>query len=352
MASRCGFLAIGIAAACYVSTPALAVEQGATAEISWERLNLPSTHLTFRTQPATSLNTTPVENHNGSLDGARVDLSYGMATSLFGGSIVGVKGFFSRDTKSQNMACAAGSLALGFCDVLPLVDAPANPVFATAQNVFGSGNSGINYLTSRRANHWGVALEVQPGAWNNFGAKSKTPVVQSITTKAGLAFRRIGQNTTITGNDAVFGTTLNYDEKLSTSYTGAYLGLTASQPLGAGVIASLDGEAGLYWAHTAYDGTMLTSSTSAGNSALSLSSDRATFIGSVKAALDKDLGNNWKVGVFTRAEWYSYAPEMNYNSVDRNGAVLVFSGPNSSTSIGNSSAWAWSVGARVSLKLN
>jgi hypothetical protein len=185
-------------------------------------------------------------------------------------------------------------------------------------------HNGFRCIRSSNGSGWGNVFSAKPAT----NAKVSPAAVQSFAPKAGIGFRRIGQSTTITGTDAVFGITLNYDEKLNTNYSGAYLGLTASQPLDAGFVVSLDGEAGLYWAHTAYDGSMLTNRVSAGNSSLSLSKDNAAFVGAIKAAIDKDLGNNWKVGVFARAEWYSYAPEMNYNTFDRTGTVTAFSGPN------------------------
>ena len=302
----------------------------------------------------------PITNHNGNLDGTRIDLSYGVRSTLFGGSIVGLKGFYGYSRNTQNLTCGPGAGAgpAGFCDVLPLFDSNPNPLLGTAQNIFGSANGGMTFVTRRRADHWGIALELQPDrGFSAFGAagpaitKAPATVVQAFTPKYGLAFRRIGQNISITATDVVFGTSLNYSERLDTNYWGSYLGLTVAHPV-AGLIFSLDGEAGLYWAQTSYNGTMLTSAVNTGNTALTLSKNRAAFIGIAKAAVDKDFGT-WKAGVFARAEWYSYAPEMNYNSLDVNGAFTNFSGPNNGgTTIGNSSAWTWSVGSRVAIKLH
>jgi len=38
---------------------------------------------------------------------------------------------------------------------------------------------------------------------------------------------------------------------------------------------------------------------------------------------------------------------MNYNTYDRNGAIVYFTGPNDGTSIGRGSAWSLSIGAHV-----
>jgi hypothetical protein len=334
---------LAVIAGCAFSTSAYAVEPGLSTGLSWERLSLPATHLTFQTSPGSLKNVSPITNHDGKLDDARVDLALGMATPLFGGTVVGVKGFYGRARDTQTMSCAKGSIALGFCDVLPLFDSDPNPVSNSSQNVFGSLNSGVAYVTTRDVAHWGVAFEVQP---QRFTSRNSAVQSRSLLPKAGLAFRRIGQDTAISGEDVPIGTTMNYSEQLDTNYWGAYVGLTGSQRLGAGFIVSLDGEAGLYWAHTSYDGAMLSSKVSAGNSVLSLSSDRASFIGAIKLAIDKNVGG-WTFGVTSRAEWYSYVPEMNYNTYDRNGAFLYFAGPNDGTSIGRGSAWSLSIGAHV-----
>ncbi|MGH1353118.1 MAG: hypothetical protein ACRBBN_20260, partial [Methyloligellaceae bacterium] len=76
------------------------------------------------------------------------------------------------------------------------------------------------------------------------------------------------------------------------------------------------------------------------------------FIGSLKMDLTKDLG--WgNFSLSGQAEYYSYAPKMQYNDDDKaGGGILDINGKDIGTSIGDGYAFSFSLGGRVNIPLN
>jgi hypothetical protein len=343
----CGLFSVGLVAG---MLPAAAVEPGIAVELGQEHLQIPETRFgivkwnfiggggTIRT----------LENSDGEFDGTRLDLSIGSNPLSIGGKpmVLGVKGFFSwLDTGRNTQDCTTPALggAIPFCTVLPLFD-PNPAVFNTP---FDTPLETITYRTVRDVTHWGIAFELSDLL------RGKSTASSGAALKAGLAYRRLGQDTSITAvSDA--GAPIrdvNYQEQLDTDYWGAYAGATGRWHLGTGLFFTLDGEVGLYQAKTEYHGSYLSRSNNPGannlSQTLSLDHDAAAVIASLKLALDQDFGA-FSLGAFVRGEVTSYAPKMAYNEVDQaGGAGLV--GDNNGTGIDRGKAWSVTAGARLTV---
>ena len=114
-----------------------------------------------------------------------------------------------------------------------------------------------------------------------------------------------------------------------------------------------DGEAGLYWANTDYEGnynaTVSQFANAIVNQSLSLSDDELAVIAALKFSAEKDMGR-YKLAGFVRGEYISYAPRMAYNDADPFN-TLPNRGINNGTSIDDSDAWTFSAGARLTVPL-
>ncbi len=320
------------------------------ADIGYSMLYLPDVNFSLRKQylfPSPTLET--FEDHDGELeDGIRFGLGlYGPQVSLFGTqAVLGIKGFYSHfDDTQDNVNCVApdNNIACGFS---LLVDNPG------ANEIAIDDNGTFIATTNREVHHYGFSLEARTAA-NAFN----TP----LQFKGGLGYRTIEQQTTIlgilTGDSVVGGSdTLRYDEDLDTDYYGAYLGVVGTTKLGNNLSLTLDGDIGLYYADVNYSGrTTFDNNTPAatlpGNAPsqdLSLSDNDVAIIASLKAELEQNLGN-LKVGIFALGEYYSYAPMIRYNDIDRNN---ITQGNIDGTRIDDDDAWSFTVGGKVTVPLN
>jgi len=336
-------LAVGVFSAI---NRAQAVEPGLSGEVSYERLKLPKTEFTYvldNTNPNAPTGVVSKDvNHDGQLDGARIDLSWGQRTMFYGMPIVaGIKGYYSRHDSNQTSTCLSTSLA-ALCSHTPLFDPDAN----TQQVVPYGPGSNVLTTTDLATVTWGIALEAQTTS-----ARSSAGTVDM---KVGGAYRRLDTSLSLNGSrvSGGLGTPIPYtlDEDNNTGYLGGYVGAVGRLALGYGFAVTLDGDVGVYWGHTDYQGQYASSGGGTTNVSQSLSLDRdaAAVIAGLKLSLDKDFGGI-KAGIFARGEVYSYAPEMRYNDVDRAVTFPAAGGHNDGTSIGRGSATTASVGARVTV---
>jgi len=286
-------------------------------------------------------------NDNGDLDGFRIDGGIADISIMGGDYVMGARGFFAWHDDTSDLQCTTTPAPAGvgsFCLAVPLID---NPNVFQGVGFFNGAATNL-FTTERDVNHWGVAIDIARGP-NGL--------------RAGPAFRRIDQDTTITGreiNNGPFGPDpwqLTYSEDLETNYWGAFVGADGAIDLGGGWSLQGDAEAGLYWADTDYSGTyVVTNGLFVGsvnpnvNQSLSLDSNELAFIGIVKAALEKDFGM-FRLAGFGRVEYISSAPDVAYN--DRSGANSTFpgQGPDDETRLGERYAYTASVGARVTVPM-
>ena len=240
---------------------------------------------------------------------------------------------------------------------MPLFDPNTSGGYPAAFNtVYDTPGETITYASRRRVSHWGAAFELETPS---SGAKT----APALAWKAGPAFRRIGQDFDLNSKGInLAGTSTGittYSETLNTSYWGGYVGLIGKLRPAKGLSFTLDGEVGLYGAHTEYNGRYAASgATESGNPGANLSQslalDRNTLavIAALKLSAEQDFGA-LRLGAFVRGEYYSYAPSVAYNDTDLTGGVgqnLV--GANNGTSLRNSNAFTFSTGARITVPLS
>ena len=359
---------VGIVASLVPAAPAQATGD-VWVEGSYERLALPnvqfvdSYHYPTRTGAPTALvvqdGTVRQEftNHDGDFNGFRIDGGVADIPVMNGAYLLSLSGFFAWHDSRQELQCIGGDVPGDLCLVASLIDDPS-----VIQSVGGATLGAANlFATERDVHHWGLKAELAQGP-NGI--------------KFGPAFRRIDQTITITGQEELSGTLfgaggtvdfpdayqLVYRESLETNYWGAFIGLDQALPLGAGWTLISEGEAGLYWAHTEFSGNY--SVNNARNNCcfgnpfppdnrnvtqvLSLASDELAFIGTLKAALERDFGL-FKLAGFGRVEYISSAPDIGYNDKDVAPGVPGLRGGDDKTSIGDRFAYSISTGARITV---
>jgi hypothetical protein len=352
------------------ATPALMTSPSISLETSWEGMNLPKTQFGYMVGPnPPNWPVTPpiyrtigkVTNHNGIFGGARFDAAIDgiKFDALPARTSLGVKGFYAGYANSQASRCAPGLGAPNgningdppYCVVGPLVDDPTKIDGAT-----GGSTESVQFDTRRRASHWGVAVELKTPF---VGGPFFKPTDQPLAIKYGVAYRRIDQSLQLDaiGDGNTPGNPANWRfvtlrDAVNTNYLGGYLGLTSQSRMRNGVVLSVDGEVGLYGANSQYAGTYVESGSlfapllrGSATQSLTTARNQLAVIAALKVGADKDFGP-FKLGVFARGEYYSYAPAIAYNDTQLdplNGIV----GGNNGTGIAGGQAWTYSFGARL-----
>ena len=155
-----------------------------------------------------------------------------------------------------------------------------------------------------------------------------------------------------------------YEEDLETRYYGAYLawggdfapflfkGLWERW----GLRSSFRLQGGVYYADTEYDGRLDDSTTTLfpdTDSVLSLSTDDVAFIGGLELETSKRLGRRARLTLKSVYEYYSWVPEMAYNTVDLAfGPDVPFTpGRQVGTVIGNDDAFSLRTSLRLTIGL-
>lgn len=313
-----------------------------------------------------------LENSNGKSDGARLDMSFGAPSITIANHAVGlgIKGFYSwHGERANSQSCQTGPLpgpgsAIPFCTVMPLFDPRTSGGFPAAFNTpFDTPRETIAFLTRSRLTHWGAALEIELPLSAPPRGPSQRSSGLALSLKGGPAYRRLGRDVDLTARGvSIAGTstgTVSYAEELETQYWGGYIGALAKLHLGRGFSLALDGEVGLYRAHTEYFGRYAASgATGSGNPAanvqqsLALTQSRNAMVSSVKVSAEQDFGP-WRLGAFARSEFYSYAPGVAYNDNDRTGgAGQNLTGPNNGTSLRSGDARTLTVGVQAVVPLS
>ncbi len=338
--------------------------------IGWSMLHLDKTEFTAVTDFFVTETIDHVEDHDGELNGYRLSGEIaGLLPHMRGSWQIdtAVKGFYSRYEDEQNSRCTFTEDT--DCAFFPLFD--PNPEGRIPPSGSGKQDPG-NYApdlsggffsdwrttTDREAVHWGVAVE-----WRFTRAMQQQvslkdapqPVASPFQWRVGLGARQLDQETSLTSVD--FGPTadpVTLDDDLDTTYYGAYVGFTTARELGRGYRLSLSGETGLYYSDTDYHGRYTATDTLGGGpiaQSISLDDTSPAFIGLLNLSLEKQL--TWgSVGLFGEAEWISHVPTVLHNDTDRNGGFPFDTiGNQDGTELGNSSAFTYTLGAKVSVPL-
>jgi hypothetical protein len=308
--------------------------------IGWEYLKIGKVELggkydyNFTPIPLVSTN----EQQSGSLNGIRTDAKLTAPAQLFRLPIgvVNLKGFYAWFNDKSTLDCTSDSLS-ATCDGTSIID--LDPI---GNNTLGSPGGSATYRTNRKVQHWGVALEVA-------APDARLAGLQQFF---GIAYKAIYQDMDLTSYWPAFANSQGYTETLNTGYAGPYWSGGSNMSLGAGLNLIYGGEAGVYWAHSSYNGYLNQSDFSGAiYQSLHLNRNRATFIAALSLALEKKF-QSFALEGYANGEFYSYAPQMAYNQTSTGDGInpaVIISGPNTSTNIRNKTAWAVAAGIRLGL---
>ena len=304
-------------------------------------------------------------NHDGDFNGYKLT---GELTGLLPHrrgewlAALAVRGFYARYEDEQQSRCVFSGTDTD-CVFFPLFD-PDPTGTITSPGGSGSGGFFSDWRTTanREAVHWGAALEMnlsRAGATAAPASLKDAPVpveAAPFQWRAGLAVRRLNQKLSLFSED--LGPTqdpVTLNDDLDATYYGGYVGFSTWKPLGGGFRVKLSGETGLYYADADYNGAY-TASASLGDDSpiaqsVSLSDSAPAFIGLLSVALEREFGPA-TLGLFGEAEWISYVPKVLYNDTDLNGGVpFDVVGFQNGTVLGEGSALAYTIGARLSVPL-
>ena len=281
------------------------------------------------------------ENHDGEVDGVRIDMALDFLRLPLGNWIetVGIKGFYASLESNSELICDEAPASTN-CTYGPLfID---DPFFEDKKD----SNEDMLQTTDREVEFWGVALE------SRFHLSGNDDQIPPFALKAGLAFKAIDQKIDIHGEDIeIVDDVFDYSEALETDYWGAYLGLQKHWAIGAGFSLLLDAEAGLYYADTTYRGHLVATGLipeDFGNEQLSLDDQQVAGIGALRLEGRKAFGP-FTASLYGEAELYSYVPKMNYKDTEID--FIPVTGFTPVTNIERDSAMAYSLGGRLSVPL-
>ncbi len=326
-----------------------------TTEIAYNHMVLPSMDMFAITDPFLTRTSAHGENHDGHVDGYKISVNLGemAAPGQYDASTqkLVLKGFYGHYSTKDTTSC---NYTLAFdCVFINITDA----------NIGDDNNTGafgrLLSTTKRAVDHWGISVEapilraLTTGSING----GNSPKIKS-PWKFGLAVKGIEEKTDLFAIDTSVPDPVDYDETLSTHYWGVFASYQKRHQLRQDIHLDLTAEGGLYYADTDYKGIYL-AYYPVGGSVYALDRGRAedsyqqeAFIGSLSMDLVKDMG--WgNFSLTGQAEYYSYAPKMQYNDDDKaGGGVLDIKGKDKGTSIGDGYAFSFSVGGRVNIPLN
>lgn len=317
--------------------------------VSYSRLILPETNMVAFVNPAFTHVTGTGENHDGELDGARIDFRIpgfaGIQTSEelnrlgLGGRDLSfnIAGYYGRYSSDQSALCASSGIS-GHCAYFNIFDSQPALVNGT------STNSDFTSVTKRDVDAWGVALETQFN--NGIASLTRSPF------RVGLALKALQQETHLIATETTGNEKVDYHEQLDSFYYGIYFAVDRKVDLGRGYSLGLNAEAGAYYVDSNFKGSY-TADLECGcanildSSEISNSDQDFSFIGSLRVELNKDIG--WGTfGIFAEGEYYSYAPKVRYNNHD----TPSINGLNVGTSIVGEEAYSYSFGGRLNIPLN
>jgi hypothetical protein len=296
-----------------------------------------------------------MENHDGDVDGGRVDVRLtNMARYVTeGGHAIsfGLSGFYGAYYGSQNSKC--DYTASTDCAFVNIVDFDKNEENNTG--AFGM----LDIRASRDVDYYGVALDARLGAFLGGSLKDRLPDLDYSPIKVGVAARGLNERTKLYATDPGVCLPVRYNEKLDTHYFGGFLGLEKQFSLGNGWSANFDSAAGVYYADTMYQGRysgyVAVVSPTVGfaeeHGGVNATADKGAFIGSMRLGLNHDLG--WgSLGVYGQAEYLSYVPGVGYNNNDQaGGSPWGLQGSQNGTHITSEDAMNYTGGVSLTVKL-
>ena len=337
--------------------------------IGYSKLHLPEMDMVTVLNPAFTQSQYHLENHDGEMDGARIDVRIpafaGIATSPeldrfgLGNRLLSFNfaGYYAHYDDKQYSSCSSTVLS-GQCAFFNIID----PQPLIENNTAPNGVFAIR--TGRQVDTWGLAVETEFNGWleQRGSLKDSEPVHRPHRPfRIGLAVKAIQQDTELFAYDTDVPDPVDYDEDLDTFYYGVYLGLNHNFDLGRGFSLGVNAEAGVYYADTQYKGNYLAFVDNGGGTyvfdrgQLSLSESDFSFIGSMRLELNKQIGPGL-LGLYAEGEYYSFAPKMRYNDNDVSTAgvfsIFDITGPNAGTTIEDDDAYSYTIGGRFTIPLH
>lgn len=318
---------------------------------------LPEIRMTKRTDAFVTKTVGEVVDHDGNVDGFRVDLRYrdlGAWQSREGiFATFGVNGFYAHYSKSDNSTCEVDLRPNGLdCLYFNVVDPGA-----------GDSNTGpfgqFSTSTDRSVHYWGASVDAFIGRGRMIGGlkDDPVPVFEPSPFKIGLGFRALQQKNKLFAVDTSVPDPVDYKEDLDTYYYGSFVGYQRRFQLGHGFSFSVSAEGGLYYTDTSYDADYLAFIPVGPNNfvtdrgSLKLQRDDWSFIGSLDLNLMRTV--SWgSLGLYGEVEYLSKVPRIAYRDQELDGGFpFDITGPNSKTVIDMDDAWNYTVGAKVNVNL-
>jgi hypothetical protein len=321
--------------------------------VGYSAFFLPEFRFTKRTDSFVTQTVGEITDHDGDVDGIKIDLMHrDFASYVFPDGTpakFSLKGFYGHYRSTDRSSCAV-DLAPGGLDCLyfNIVDPGAGD-----SNTGPFGN--FSTRTERSLHYWGTAIEgrFDEDAVSYF--RDPFSIVDLSAIRFGLGFRALQQKTELFAVDTTVPDPVDYDEDLDTYYYGAYVGYDRRFDFGRGLSFGFAAQGGLYYADTDYEANyrafipvgVNTFVTDWGR--LNLQRSDVAFIGS--ATLDLTQQFSWgSVGLFGEIEYLSRTPRMRYRDQELDGGFpFDIIGPNAVTSIDMGSAWNYTIGSRVTV---
>ncbi|MGH1418394.1 MAG: outer membrane beta-barrel protein [Hyphomicrobiaceae bacterium] len=322
--------------------------------VGYSRLDLASTNMTtlisgvFFDQAVTQL-----EDHSGEFDGVRTDVELRkMARHQFGSGhslTFGAGAFYAFYDETETSSCTFGLTT--DCAFVNIDDFDR-----TREN--NTGPFGVlETTTGRRVHHWGLSLDAKLGRMHG-GSFKDDPVLRESPLKTGLAFRAINQDIRLFAIDRSVPDPVDYREDLNTYYYGGFVGVDHTFQLQNGFSLQVDAEAGVYYAHTDYEGRYVAFIPIGGTrfvveqGGIDDGDNETAFIGSVRLDLMKQF--SWgRLGAFGEAEYLSYTPRVRYNNNDEaGGSPFGIQGTQVGTELDSQDAFAYTFGVSATLPIN
>jgi hypothetical protein len=252
---------------------------------------------------------------------------------------VDMYGGYTSIHSDKTTRCEANGTAI--CVSSSVVDDPLAPFVAA---------DFLKTQASKNVNLWGANISVK---------RNTQAYLVPLLVAAGFDVRGIDQDLDIKGDGQVsaapdFSQIFKYTESLDTTYYGGFVGVSGELPFGIpgtqglweklGLRTFFGLKAGVYDAHTDYDGTNRVFFKSPlisieDTAKLGLSDDKAAFIGTLEFETVKQLGPRTSLSWLSQYEWWSYVPNMRYNDSVH------------PTDIGSSDAFFWQGSLRLNIGL-
>lgn len=277
----------------------------------------------------------------------------GSISTYMDGKIVTLGGFWANISHDSSFFCNVSD-ATEACIITPILD---DPTFSQT-----SANDGPTTYTSaseRDVDLWGISLESKMDFTPGSTDENPSPDMRYLA--FGMDFRGIDQDLHTRFTDSTVPNYLvTYDEDLDTRYYGVYAAVSGTSNMFQqwGLETSIRLQGGVYFANTSYDGVMRQIGVVANadpSSSLSLSDDRAAFIGGLTLEATKRISERTTLSFTSKFEYNSSVAYMRYNDVDRwppNPPQDEFfaNGPNDGTSIDYSGALSVTTGLKLTVR--